>query len=107
MKGIKINLLLKIVIAIVLGILLAPVMPSGITRAFVTFNSLFASFLTFFIPILILALVAPGIAELGKSAGKMLLVTVLLAYCSTILAGLLSYFTNSSAAKQVRCRVMP
>lgn len=93
MKGIKINLLLKIVIAIVLGILLAPIMPSGITRAFVTFNSLFASFLTFFIPILILALVAPGIAELGKSAGKMLLVTVLLAYCSTILAGLLSYFT--------------
>ena len=78
-KRIRVNLLLKIIIAIILGIALAPLLPTGITRVFVTFNSLFANFLTFFIPILILTLVAPGIAELGNNAGKMLLVTVLLA----------------------------
>ena len=94
-KRIRINLLLKIIIAIILGIALAPLLPTGITRVFVTFNSLFANFLTFFIPILILTLVAPGIAELGNNAGKMLLVTVLLAYGSTVAAGLLSYFTCS------------
>ena len=89
-KRIRVNLLLKIIIAIILGIALAPLLPTGITRVFVTFNSLFANFLTFFIPILILTLVAPGIAELGNNAGKMLLVTVLLAYGSTVAAGLLS-----------------
>lgn len=94
-KRIRVNLLLKIIIAIILGIALAPLLPTGITRVFVTFNSLFANFLTFFIPILILTLVAPGIAELGNNAGKMLLVTVLLAYGSTVAAGLLSYFTCS------------
>lgn len=94
-KRIRINLLLKIIIAIILGIALAPLLPTGITRVFVTFNSLFANFLTFFIPILILTLVAPGIAELGNNAGKMLLVTVLLAYGSTVAAGLLSYITCS------------
>ena len=94
-KRIRVNLLLKIIIAIILGIALAQLLPTGITRVFVTFNSLFANFLTFFIPILILTLVAPGIAELGNNAGKMLLVTVLLAYGSTVAAGLLSYFTCS------------
>lgn len=91
MKRIKMSLLLKIVIAILLGIGCSYFFPEALARVFVTFNSLFGNFLNFIIPLLILGLVAPGIAELGKGAGKMLGVTTLLAYGSTVLSGYLSY----------------
>lgn len=91
MKRIKMSLLLKIVIAILLGIGCSYFFPEALARVFVTFNSLFGNFLNFIIPLLILGLVAPGIAELGKGAGKMLGVTTLLAYGSTVLSGYFSY----------------
>ena len=47
------------------------------------------------IPLIIVGLVAPAIADLGSGAGKLLLVTVAIAYADTILAGLLSYGTGS------------
>ncbi len=40
---------------------------------------------------LIVGLIAPGIAEIGSGAGRLLAVTAALAYASTILAGLFSY----------------
>ena len=91
MKRIKISLLLKIVIAILLGIGCSYFFPEALVRIFVTVNSLFGNFLNFIIPLLILGLVAPGIAELGRGAGRMLGVTALLAYCSTVLSGYFSY----------------
>ena len=91
MKRIKMSLLLKIVIAILLGIGCSYFFPDALARVFVTFNSLFGNFLNFIIPLLILGLVAPGIAELGRGAGRMLGVTTLLAYGSTVLSGYFSY----------------
>lgn len=91
MKPIKMSLLLKIVIAILLGIGCSYFFQDALTRIFVTFNSLFGNFLNFIIPLLILGLVAPGIAELGRGAGRMLGVTTLLAYGSTVLSGYFSY----------------
>ena len=37
-----------------------------------------------------------AIADIGNKAGKMLLVTVLIAYGSTVFAGLVSYLTGAS-----------
>lgn len=91
MKRIRISLLLKIVIAILAGIGCSWFFPPSIARVFVTFNSLFGNFLNFVIPLLILGLVAPGIAELGRGAGRMLGVTTLIAYASTVLSGYFSY----------------
>lgn len=88
----KFPLLLKIVIAILLGVLCSLFFPTWLIRVFVTLNVLFGNLLGFIIPLLILGLVAPGIAELGKGAGKMLGVTTLIAYGSTVLAGLFSYY---------------
>lgn len=90
------GLLPKILIAIALGIGCSFFMPEWGTRIFVTFNDLFAQYLGFAIPLIILGLVAPGIAELGNGAGKLLGITVMLAYGSTIFSGLLSYFTSVS-----------
>lgn len=96
MNLLKLPLLVKVAIAIVLGLLLGYVFPEWLSRVFVTFNSLFAEFLGFCIPLIILGLVAPGIAELGKNAGKLLLITVLIAYGSTIFAGLTAYLSSAA-----------
>lgn len=83
-----------IILAIVLGILTGPVMPVWLGSTFLTYNSVFSGFLGFIVPLIILGLVTPAIAELGKGAGKWLGVTAGIAYGSTILAGLLAYFVS-------------
>ena len=89
----KVGLLLKIVIAIVLGLTFSTFLPTPGVRIFVTINSIFSNFLSFSIPLIIVGLVAPGIADLGSGAGKLLGITALVAYISTLFAGFFSYFT--------------
>lgn len=91
MKKIKLGLLPKIIIAIILGIGAGTISPDMPVRVFVTFNSLFSEFLGFLIPLIIVGLVTPAIADIGKEAGKLLVVTTLLAYGATIFSGFLSY----------------
>ena len=92
-KIFRLGLLPKVIIAIILGIVCSLFFPMWAAKAVSTFNALFSNFLGFIIPLLILGLVAPGIAEMGKGAGRLLLITVALAYISTILAGYFYYFT--------------
>lgn len=89
----KLTLLPKVIIAIVLGIACSYFFPVWAVRVFATFSSLFSNFLGFIIPLLIIGLVAPGIADLGKGAGRLLLITALIAYGSTIFAGIFAYFS--------------
>ena len=96
MKKLKIGLLGKILIAIALGIGFGLIAPAWLVRIFLTFNGIFSQFLGFAIPLIIVGLVAPAISDIGKTAGKMLLVTVAIAYGSTIFAGLTSYFTGAA-----------
>ena len=96
MKTLKIGLLTKIIIAIVLGIGIGLIAPSWMIRIFLTFNGIFSQFLGFIIPLIIVGLVTPAISDIGKTAGKMLLITVAIAYGSTILAGLISYLTGAT-----------
>ena len=82
-----------ILAAIILGILCSLFFPAWAVRTFLTFNGIFSNSLGMFIPLLIIGLVAPAIADLGKGAGKLLLITVAIAYFSTVTVGLVSYFT--------------
>ena len=91
MKLPKLSLLAKVAIAIVAGILFGQFLPYAAVRVFVTFNSLFANFLSFSIPLIILGLVIPAIGELGRGAGRMLLLTTVIAYGSTIFS---AFFTD-------------
>lgn len=97
----RIGLLPRILLALLLGIGLGGFVPEGFVRLFLTFNGLFARFLDFIIPLIILALVAEAISSIGKQAGRMLLLTVALAYGSTIFAGYLAYFTGISLFPQL------
>lgn len=96
MKRLKIGLLGKILIAISIGIGLGLIVPAWMVRIFITFNGIFSQFLGFAIPLIIVGLVAPAIADIGKTAGKMLIATVAIAYGSTIFAGLVSYLTGAA-----------
>ena len=91
MKNIKVGLLQRILIAIILGIAVGIFSPALPVRIFVTFNGLFSEFLGFIIPLIIVGLVTPAIADIGKGAGKMLAATALLAYAATLFSGFLSY----------------
>lgn len=96
MKRLKIGLLGKIIIAIALGVCFGLFSPVWLVRIFLTFNGIFSQFLGFAIPLIIVGLVTTAIGDIGKGAGKMLLVTVLIAYGSTIFAGMISYLTGAS-----------
>lgn len=87
------GLLPKIILAILLGVVCGLFFPGWLVRLFLTVNSLFGNFLNFIIPLLILGLVAPGIADLGKGAGRLLLITAVLAYGFTLFSGFFTYFT--------------
>ncbi|GCB34530.1 dicarboxylate/amino acid:cation symporter [Bacteroides faecalis] len=94
MKKFKIGLLPRIIIAIILGIAIGTIFPAPLVRIFVTFNGIFSEFLNFSIPLIIVGLVTIAIADIGKGAGKMLLITALIAYGATLFSGFLSYFTG-------------
>ncbi len=93
MKRLKLGLLPRVAIAIGLGVVCGLFFPDWLVRIFLTINSLFGNFLNFIIPLLILGLVAPGIADLGKGAGRLLLITALLAYGFTLFSGFFTYFS--------------
>ncbi len=95
-KKFKPGLLPQIIIAIAAGVGAGYIFPEWAARLFSTFNAIFSQFLSFTIPLIILGFVAPAIAEIGKTAGKMLVATALLAYGFTVLAGLTSFCVSDA-----------
>jgi len=91
----KIPLLVQILIAVALGIFLGNLLPVWMIRSFATFQSIFSAWLGFAIPLIILGLVISGISSLGQNSGKYLLLTVLLAYGSTMFSGFGTWFACS------------
>ena len=84
----KMGLLPKLLIGIALGILIGLTGFTPLNRVLVTFSGLFRNFLSYIIPLIIIGFIVPGIADLGGKAGKLLGITVAIAYVSTLLAGI-------------------
>lgn len=93
-KKFKLGLISRIIIGIIIGLILGSFAPDWINRIFVTFSSIFGNFLGFIIPLLILGFVTSGIAELGTGAGKLLGLTVAIAYGFTLISGFFAYFVG-------------
>ena len=92
----KLGLLPRIFIAILLGIALGYVAPQWLGQLCATFNAIYSQFLGFMIPMIIIGFVVPAIGDIGSRAGRMLVITALLAYGFTVMSGLLSYVTGSA-----------
>ncbi|MFO7152834.1 MAG: dicarboxylate/amino acid:cation symporter [Bacillota bacterium] len=96
MKSFNLGLLPRLVVAIILGILIGSFLPEPVVRVLVTFNSIFGNFLSFVIPLIIVGFVAPGIAELGAGAGKLLFITTAIAYISTLISGFFAFGVSTT-----------
>lgn len=101
----KIGLLPKLIAGIILGIIVGLISRSAqvyfVVRLLSTFTSIFGNFLKFIIPFIIIGFVAPGIADLGKGAGRLLGLTAGIAYVSTIIAGTTAYFLGATILPNV------
>ena len=91
------GLISYVALAIVLGVALGLFVPAPVVRGVNTVVALIGQFIKFLVPLIIVGLVAPAIAETGRGAGKLLLVTVAIAYGSTLFAGFLGYFVSAAA----------
>lgn len=96
MRKLKPGLFVKVLVAIAAGALLGLIAPDVLVRIFKTFNALFAQLLKFIVPLLVLGLVTPAIANVGKGAGKMLLAVIAIAYLSTICSGFFAHVCGSN-----------
>ena len=89
----RIPLIAKLIIAVALGIVLGSTLPTALIRGFVTFSSIFSSFLGFTIPLIIVGFIVPGISQVSNNAGKLLGLSTGVAYLSTIIAGTFAFLT--------------
>lgn len=94
--GLLPKLILGILAGIVIGLISAGAGQLALVRLMSTFSAIFGNFLSFMIPCIIIGFVAPGIADLGKQAGKTLGITALIAYCSAVAAGFVAFFVGKS-----------
>ena len=90
------SLLFKVFCGIALGILLGNYAPDWLYRILITFKSLFANFLNFSIPLIMIGLIMPSIGDLEKNAGKLLAITVVIAYGFTLFSGFSTYFVGDA-----------
>lgn len=92
MKIKKTPLLAQIIVAIILGVVCGMIFPEWLSKIFATINGIFSNLLSFIIPLLILGLIAPGIADVGKNAGRLLAATAAVAYLFTLFSGFFTFF---------------
>ena len=99
----KSGILVWVIAAIILATILGSIrvggnhlVPAEIGRIFATFSAIFSQFLSFSIPLIIIGLVTPAIADLGRGAGKWLGITTAIAYASTLFSGFLTYLVCAS-----------
>ncbi|MFR3522938.1 MAG: dicarboxylate/amino acid:cation symporter [Clostridia bacterium] len=102
----KLSLITKIFICLVLGISIGLLCGANNikfpVKILATFSGLFGNFLSFIIPLIIVGFIVPGIASLGSKSGKGLLITTIVAYLSTLLAGFAAYLIGAGILPKLR-----
>ena len=86
----------KLVLAMAIGALTGAYAPDCVIRAMNCFSGTFGQFIKFVVPFIIVGLVTPAIAETGRSAGRLLLLTMGIAYASTLFAGAFALTVSST-----------
>ena len=96
----KLSLITRIFICLVLGIGIGLLCGANNiqfpVKILATFSGLFGNFLSFVIPLIIIGFIVPGIASLGSKSGKGLIITTIIAYLSTLLAGFAAYLVGTA-----------
>jgi Na+/H+-dicarboxylate symporter len=94
----KIGLIPRLIIAIILGIIVGALsfIPVFFLELIMTAVGLFSTVMNFILPIMIVAFIVPGIAQISNNTGKLLGLTMLLSFSSLFFAALLAYVIGQS-----------
>ena len=90
----KLGLIPRLIIAIALGIVIGLFLPQWIGNLLYTVSEIFGQLLMYIVPLIILAFIIPGLAELAQSPGKLLGATAGLAYVVTVTMGIVAFFVG-------------
>ncbi|MGY8817600.1 MAG: cation:dicarboxylate symporter family transporter [Pseudomonadales bacterium] len=84
------KLILKLLLGISGGLLIGLLAPEALVRLLVTIQTIIGALIVFLIPLIILFFITHGISSLPHSSGKLLGLTIAMAYLSTIIATLIA-----------------
>jgi len=84
------SLPLKLLIGIVVGIVLGLFLPESVMTIVVTLKYVLNQLIMFCVPLIVIGFIAPSITKMGSNATRMLMVAIVVAYASTVLATLMS-----------------
>ena len=90
MKKILNSLPFKLLLGVVVGIVLGLVANEAVMNVVVTIKQVLGQIITFCVPLIVIGFIAPSITKLGHNASRMLMVALVLAYCSSVGAALAS-----------------
>ena len=93
-KSLPFKLLLGVAVGIVLGLVaneaVMNVVSMAVLNITVTIKYILGQLITFCVPLIVIGFIAPSITKLGHNASRMLVVALVLAYCSSVGAALVS-----------------
>lgn len=95
-KSLPFKLLVGIVVGVILGCILGgywfggALASAGVMQVIVSVKNILNQFIMFCVPLIIIGFIAPSITKLGKNASRLLILALVLAYVSSLLAALMS-----------------
>lgn len=90
------SLLFKLIIAIAIGIFLGNIANEGAIQVISTIKNILSNLINYIVPIIILAFITPAIVSLNESAGKVLSLTLIICYLSSVGAALFSFIAGKA-----------
>lgn len=90
MKKIFKSLPFKLLLGIIAGIIFGLFLGEGAMKFVVSIKNIMGQLIMFCVPLIAIGFIAPSITKVGSNASRLLVVAVILAYCSSVCAALLS-----------------
>ncbi|MBU5485440.1 dicarboxylate/amino acid:cation symporter [Clostridium sp. MSJ-11] len=84
MSKLKDNLVLKLLLAVIIGALIGMISSPGVMGVVVAIKHILGQLIFYSIPLIIIGFIAPSIVKMRANASKMLGITVVIAYISSI-----------------------
>ena len=90
MKKILNSLPFRLILALAIGIALGQLFGEGVMKVVVSLQYVMGQLITFCVPLIVIGFIAPSITRMGSNATKMLGISIVLAYASSVLAAFMS-----------------
>lgn len=94
-KTIVTSLLFKLIVGIAIGIALGSVANETVIVVIATFKTIIGDLIGYIVPLIILGFITPAIVSLKQSAGRILTVTLIICYISSVGAALMSFVAGT------------